>query len=157
MPRRLKKSAVTIPEKDSAAEAKKSAVTIPEKDSAEEDTKEALPIPEKRSAAEDTKEALPIPEKRSAVEATKEVQTVGQGKSQMNGSEYTAAIDTLTQILAVHPRDYLSYRLRGNAYDNLGDQQKAIEDWTKAARLGDSIIQSYLDSMGVKWRENPKP
>ena len=102
-------------------------------------------------------EAAPSPEKRSAVEAAKDVPSVDQGKSQLNDGEFAAAVDTFTQIIAAHPQDSLIYRLRGNAYDNLGDQQKALEDWTQAARLGDTIIQSYLDSQGVKWRENPAP
>jgi tetratricopeptide (TPR) repeat protein len=102
-------------------------------------------------------EALPIPEKRSAIEAAKDVPTVDHGKSELNANEYTAAIDTFTQILAVHPQDFLSYRMRGNAYDHLGDRQKAIENWTQAARLGDTIIQSYLDFLKVNWRENLAP
>lgn len=63
-----------------------------------------------------------------------------------------AEIRKLTQILAAHPQDCLSYRLRGNAYDALGHREKAIEDWIQAARLGDAIIQSYLDFLQVKWR-----
>ena len=51
----------------------------------------------------------------------------------------------------------LSYRLRGNAYDNLAYRRKAMEDWTRAARLGDTTMQSYLDFLQVKWRENPAP
>jgi Flp pilus assembly protein TadD len=77
------------------------------------------------------------------------------GRLQMSAGEFTAAIETFTLILTAYPQDSLIYRLRGNAYDNLGDQEKAIEDWTQAARLGDTIIQSYLDFLGVKWRENP--
>jgi Flp pilus assembly protein TadD len=83
--------------------------------------------------------------------------SVDQGKSQLNDGEFAAAVDIFTQILATHPQDSLIYRLRGDAYDNLGDQQKALEDWTQAARLGDTIIQSYLDFLEVKWRENPAP
>ena len=75
----------------------------------------------------------------------------------MKSGDLAAAIETFTLILTVHPQDHLSYRLRGNAYDNLGNQQKAVEDWTKAARLGDTTIQSYLDFQGVKWRETPAP
>ncbi len=92
-----------------------------------------------------------------SVEAVKDVPSVEQGKSQLNDGEFAAAVDTFTRILAAHPQDSLSYRLRGNAYGNLGDQQKAVEDWIQAARLGDTIIQSYLDFLGVKWRENPAP
>jgi len=104
-------------------------------------------------------EAAPSPEKRSAVKATKYAHTVKQGGSQLNAGEFTAAVmvDIYTQILAAHPQDSLSYRLRGNAYDNLGDRQKAIADWTQAARLGDTTLQSYLDFLQAKWRENPAP
>lgn len=102
-------------------------------------------------------EAAISPEKRSAASVAKEAQSVDQGKSQLNAGEFTAAVDTFTRILAVHPQDRLSYRLRGNAYDNLGDRPKAVEDWTQAARLGDTTLQSYLDFLEVKWRENPAP
>ena len=102
-------------------------------------------------------EAAPGSEKRRAVKAVKDVPSVDQGRSQLNAGEFAAAVDTFTQILATHPQDSLSYRLRGDAYDNLGDQQKALEDWMQAARLGDTIIQSYLDFLQVKWRENPAP
>jgi tetratricopeptide (TPR) repeat protein len=102
-------------------------------------------------------EAAHSPEKRNAANAAKDVQLVDQGSSQLNAGEFTTAVDTFTQILAAHPQDSLSYRLRGNAYDNLGDRQKAVEDWTQAARLGDTTLQSYLDFLHVKWQENPDP
>jgi hypothetical protein len=46
--------------------------------------------------------AAPSPENRSAAKA--------------------AAIDPLTRIIAAHPQISLIYRLRGNAYNNLGDR-----------------------------------
>ena len=73
------------------------------------------------------------------MKAAEDVPSVDQGKSQLNDGEFAAAVDIFTQILATHPQDSLIYRLRGDAYDNLGDQQKALEDWTQAARLGDTI------------------
>ena len=102
-------------------------------------------------------EAVPSPEKRRAVKIVKDLQSVDQGRSQLNAGEFAAAVDTFTQILAAHPQDSLSYRLRGNAYDHLADRQKAVEDWTQAARLGDTTLQSYLDFLQVKWRVNPAP
>jgi tetratricopeptide (TPR) repeat protein len=102
-------------------------------------------------------EAAPSPEKRRAVKAVKDSQLVDHGRSQLNADQFAAAVDTFTQILAAHPQDSLSYRLRGNAYDNLGDRQKAVEDWMQAARLGDNTLQSYLDFLQVKWRDNPAP
>ena len=83
--------------------------------------------------------------------------SVEQGRSQLNDGEFAAAVDIFTQILATHPQDSMIYRLRGDAYDNLGDQQKALVDWMQAARLGDITLQSYLDSLEVKWRDNPAP
>ena len=102
-------------------------------------------------------EAAPSPEKLGAVKAAKDVPSVDQGRAQLNAGEFAAAVDTFTQILAAHPQASLSYRLRGNAYDNLDDRQKAVDDWIQAARLGDTTLQSYLDSLQVKWRENPAP
>ncbi len=79
------------------------------------------------------------------------------GRSQMNAGDYTGAIKTFTEIIAENPRDSLSYRLRGNAYQNIGDREKAVGDWITAARLGDTPVQSYLDFMQVNWKEAPKP
>jgi hypothetical protein len=103
------------------------------------------------------REAVPSPEKGRGVTALKDAQLVEQGRSQLNAGEFAAAVDTFTQILAANPRDSVSYRLRGNAYDNLVDRQKAMEDWMQAARLGDITLQSYLDFLQVKWRENSAP
>jgi tetratricopeptide (TPR) repeat protein len=89
--------------------------------------------------------------------AVKDVPSVDRGRSQLNAGEFAAAADTFTRILAAHPQDSLSYRLRGNAYDNLGDRQKAVEDWKQAARLGDATLQSYLDFLQVMWREDRAP
>ena len=99
----------------------------------------------------------PSPEEHKDEKATKDLQSVDQGRSQLNAGEFAAAADTFTQILAAHSQNSLSYRLRGNAYDNLGNQQQAVEDWTQAARLGDATLQSYLDFLQVKWRENSAP
>ncbi|MHB8908243.1 MAG: hypothetical protein ACYDAA_05110 [Syntrophales bacterium] len=95
------------------------------------------------------------PERRKEATAVTYVQSMNQGRSQLNAGEYVAAVETFTGIIAAHPQDSLGYRLRGNAYDNLGDRQKALEDWIQAARRGDTILQSYLDFLQVVWREHP--
>ncbi len=97
-------------------------------------------------------EAAPSPENSSPLQAAKNTQSLDQGRSQLHAGEFAAAADTFTQVLAAHPQDSLSYRLRGNAYDNLGNRQQAVADWTQAARLGDTILQSYLDFLQVNWR-----
>ena len=115
------------------------------------------PRPEEQEG--NLKEAAQSPENRSDVKATKEAQSVDQGGLQLNAGELAAEIDAFTQITAAHPPDSLIYRLRRNAYDNLvsGRRDKAVEDWIQAARLGDATLQSYLDFLQVKWRENPAP
>jgi hypothetical protein len=92
-------------------------------------------------------------EKPSAVKTAEHIPLLDQGQTQLNEGDFAAAADTFTKILATNPKNSLIYRLRGDAYDNLGDEQKALEDWTKAARLGDTVIQSSLDAQGVQWRE----
>jgi len=124
-----------------------------EKHSTVEATQETVQIPENRNVVEAAKDKVTIQEERGAMEATRSVPSFDQGRSHITPSEFATAVDTFTQVIAAHPQDSLSYRMRGNAYDNLGDHQKAIDDWTKAARLGDPIMQFYLDFLGVKWRE----
>ena len=102
-------------------------------------------------------EAARSPGKRMVVKAAKDVPSVDQGRAQLNAGEFAAAVDTFTRIIVAHPQDSLSYRLRGNAYDNLADRQKALADWKRAARLGDTTLQSYLDSLKVKWQGKPAP
>jgi tetratricopeptide (TPR) repeat protein len=100
-------------------------------------------------------EAATSPEKRMAVKTAKDVPSVDQGRAQLNAGEFAAAVDTFTRIIVADPQDSLSYRLRGNAYDNLADRKKALADWKRSARLGDTTIQSYLDFLKVKWRGKP--
>lgn len=79
------------------------------------------------------------------------------GRSQMNAGDYKGAIQTFTRNITENPKDSLSYRLRGNAYQNIGDRKKAAGDWITAARLGDQLVQSYLDYMKINWKETSKP
>jgi hypothetical protein len=93
-------------------------------------------------------------ENPGAIGVVKGQPSLDEGRSQLKAGKFAAAVDTFTDILAARPQDSLAYRLRGNAYDNLGDRQKAIADWSQAARLGDSMLPSFLDFLQVKWRQN---
>ena len=64
-------------------------------------------------------EVAPSPEKPREVKAAKDAQSVDQGRAQLNTGEFAVAVDTFTRIIVAHPQDSMSYRLRGNAYDNL--------------------------------------
>lgn len=116
----------------------------------------AMLQPDLRPGEQDGKpaETLSGRKKPRVAEGVKGSQSLAEGRSQLNAGKFAAAVNTFTDILTTHPHDSLAYRLRGNAYDNLGDRQRAIEDWTQAARLGDSLLPSYLDFLQVKWREN---
>jgi tetratricopeptide (TPR) repeat protein len=109
-------------------------------------------ITEKQEPVRDTKVAVDEKSKLAL-----EKNSTDKGRSQMNAGDYTGAIKTFTEIIAENPRDSLSYRLRGNAYQNIGDRQKAVGDWITAARLGDQLVQSYLDYMQINWKETQKP
>ncbi len=74
------------------------------------------------------------------------------GRAQITARNFQGAVDTFTKAISRNSQESLYYRLRGNAYDNLGDRRRAIEDWMKAAQLGDTVIRSYLDSLKVRWQ-----
>jgi tetratricopeptide (TPR) repeat protein len=100
-------------------------------------------------------EAAPPSGKSLAGKTAKDVPSVDEGRAQLNAGDFAAAVDTFTRIIVANPQDSLSYRLRGNAYDNLADRRKALADWKRAAKLGDTVMQSYLDFLKVKWRGKP--
>jgi Flp pilus assembly protein TadD len=95
----------------------------------------------------------PAPKRQSPYEeAMAKKQTLtNMGRAEITAGDYQLAIKTLTSAIAENPDASINYRLRGNAYDNLGNREQAIADWKKAASLGDTIIQSYLVFLGVDW------
>jgi len=95
-------------------------------------------------------------ESRAGANLEEKEWTVAQGRSLMDAGDYDGAIVLFTRIIEKNPKNSLCYRLRGNAYSNIGDRPKAIHDWTAAARLGDQTIQSYLDFLKVPWRGKSK-
>jgi hypothetical protein len=100
-----------------------------------------------------------ISEKQKAVKVVRDLQSLDQGRAQLNNGEVSAKVDTVAPIPLAHPQDSPIERLRRSAYDNLanGRRARAVEDWIQAARLGDTTVQSYLDFLRVKWREDPTP
>lgn len=139
------KYTLTIKEDASSSRLRKKRITILGPDPSQEEQRGSL------------QGATSSPEKRSAMNAELDVPLLEQGKSQLLEGEFAAAVDTFTQILVDHPDFSMVYRLRGDAYDNLDDQENAMEDWKQAARLGDTVLQSYLDSLKVKWRGKLAP
>jgi hypothetical protein len=95
----------------------------------------------------------PAPKRQSPYEkamAKKQTPT-NMGRAEITAGDYPGAIKTLSAAIAKNPQESINYRLRGNAYDNLGKREQAIADWKKAATLGDTVIQSYLIFLEVEW------
>lgn len=88
---------------------------------------------------------------RAAASAAKGETPTVVGRAKITAGDYQGAIKTLSAAIAKNPGESINYRLRGNAYDNLGKREQAIADWKKAAALGDTIIQSYLVFLEVDW------
>jgi heme/copper-type cytochrome/quinol oxidase subunit 2 len=117
-----------------------------------------VPLTEKKTAVAESGPAL---KKQQAVTKTKKMYakriavsgetSTASGRAKINAGDYKGAIKTLTAVIANDPNESINYRLRGNAYDNLEKRGRAIEDWKKAAALGDTIIQSYLSFLGIGW------
>ena len=123
-----------------------------------------LPKPAKETVAEKktaVAESGPPLKKQQAVTKTKKMYakrtavsgetSTANGRAKINAGDYRGAIKTLTTVITNNPDESINYRLRGNAYDNLEKRERAIEDWKKAAALGDTIIQSYLSFLGIEW------
>jgi hypothetical protein len=111
------------------------------------------PIPKKQQAANKPKKKYAkksAPKGRTTATAQKTT-TADLGRAEITAGDYQGAIKTLSAAIAKNPAESINYRLRGNAYDNLGKREQAIADWKKAASLGDTIIQSYLIFLEVDW------
>lgn len=73
------------------------------------------------------------------------------GRDNMNRGDYRGAIKLYSHAIEKNPNDILCYRWLGDAYFNQGDKKQAIKEWKEAAKLGDRIMQSYLDSLHVDY------
>jgi membrane protein YqaA with SNARE-associated domain len=114
---------------------------------------EAVPDRKKEEAASKPrkKHAKKPPSKVSAAAAAGEKSPADLGRARITAGDYQGAIKILSAAIGNNPGESINYRLRGNAYDNMGKRDLAIEDWKKAASLGDTTIQSYLLFLQVEW------
>jgi tetratricopeptide (TPR) repeat protein len=128
---------------DRRAHEKRIAILIPELEKPEK--------PEKKEQKEKIEQAVPEQVHQETAEDENYRQSIEQGRLFMNAGNFAAARDIFTRTIESRPLDSLSYRLRGNAHENLGERASALDDWINAAKLGDTIAQSYLDFLKVKW------
>jgi hypothetical protein len=126
---------------------KRIAILIPELEKSEKPEK-----PEKKEQKEKIGQAAPQQVHQKTAEDENYRQSIEQGRLLMNAGNFAAARDLFTRTIESRPLESLGYRLRGNAHENLGERASALDDWINAAKLGDTIAQSYLDFLKVKWR-----
>ena len=50
--------------------------------------------------------------------------------------DFQAAIKDCTSSIALNPKDYIAYNLRGTCYTQVQDKKNACKDFTKAIELG---------------------
>lgn len=61
------------------------------------------------------------------------------------------AVTVFSNVIALDPENSVAYYNRGNALYRWGKEQEALDDFRKAARLGDKKIQEILKSKGIDW------
>jgi tetratricopeptide (TPR) repeat protein len=71
-----------------------------------------------------------------------------QGVSYGQLSQYPKAIAQINMALKMEPQNGMYYYGRGRVYLLWGDRAKAIDDFKKAAELGDEDALNYLDYIG---------
>lgn len=71
-----------------------------------------------------------------------------QGVSYGQLGQYQEAIDQINQALKQEPQNGMYYYGRARVYLLSGDKDKAMEDFKKAADLGDEDALNYLDYIG---------
>lgn len=61
------------------------------------------------------------------------------------------AVTVFSNVIALDPDNSVAYYNRGNALYRWGKEKEALNDFRKAARLGDKKIQEILKSKGIDW------
>jgi len=67
--------------------------------------------------------------------------------------EYSQALTDMNKVIEQRPDYSMAYASRGSVYDKTGDHGKALDDYLRAAQLGDKDTQNYLLSKGIKWQK----
>lgn len=66
-----------------------------------------------------------------------------QAKAKAAAGDYSAAIDILTAVIAIHPHNAINYNNRGLIYFKSGQDRKALADYTKALQLDPLLSEAY--------------
>jgi tetratricopeptide (TPR) repeat protein len=72
----------------------------------------------------------------------------GLGRVFLMQHNYSKAVEALSKAVEICPQDVLAHFYLGNAYGQLGEENKAIEEWRSAATSDIPLVQlgkTYLD------------
>ncbi|WGV27163.1 serine/threonine-protein kinase [Halotia branconii] len=68
-----------------------------------------------------------------------------EGITKYNQGNYKQAVDNLTQVIKLEPKNALAYNRRGDAFYRLGDYQKSQADSSQAILLNPQDANAYYD------------
>ncbi len=68
-----------------------------------------------------------------------------EGITKYNQGNYKQAVDNLTQVIKLEPKNALAYNRRGDAFYRLGDYQKSQADSSQAIALNPQDANAYYD------------
>jgi Flp pilus assembly protein TadD len=74
-----------------------------------------------------------------------------RGFAHFSKEEFEKALTDYSRAIELEPMDFGFYRNRGTLYVRVGKNDKAIQDFQKAAKLGDEKTQELLKKIGKKW------
>lgn len=86
-----------------------------------------------------------------AVDTLSATDWLDKGNAFSISKRHNEAVDAYNKAIELNPEFAVAYNNRGLAYNNLGNYQRAIDDYKIAARLGYKRAQEYLRSKGIDW------
>ena len=72
-----------------------------------------------------------------------------RASQQMELKQYENAAKILSEVLRVFPNHFGAYINRGNAYNLLGDSEKALEDYNKAIAINPTYYLAHINLASV--------
>jgi tetratricopeptide (TPR) repeat protein len=75
-----------------------------------------------------------------------------RGAAYFEAGDLQRAIENWSTAIQITPGDSTTYVNRASALLRVGNTKGALEDFVKAARLGNVFARQYLASSGINWR-----
>lgn len=76
---------------------------------------------------------------------------VSRGEILLLKNNFADAMRNFTQAIAFDPKYDGAYHSRGNAYLQMGQKEKGLQDYRIAARLGNEDVKKYLQDNNLAW------